>query len=92
MTTATVPFAWHATPQIGRTLVDFIETVTYRQGRFYRTGRVITGPGGPEMQLDSAAMQSLLAELNDQREQSPPGVDERALQSFIDLLSDVLSR
>jgi len=44
------------------------------------------------MQLDSAAMQSLLAELNDQREQSPPGVDERALQSFIDLLSDVLSR
>lgn len=32
------------TPQIGRTMIDFLETVTYRQGRFYRRGQVITGP------------------------------------------------
>jgi hypothetical protein len=32
-------------------------------------------------------MKALLVELNNQREQAPPGVDERALQGFIDLLS-----
>ena len=91
MTASAGLFPWQCTPQIGRTLTDFLETVTYRQGRFYRQGRVITGPPGPEMLLDTAAMQSLLAELNDQREQAPAGVDERALQGFIDLLSDALS-
>jgi len=84
------PWAWHATAQIGRIFLDFIETVTYRQGRFYRQGRVVTGPPGPEIPLDTSAMRSLLAELNDQREQAPPGTDVRALQAFIDLLSESL--
>jgi hypothetical protein len=86
MTTPT-PFLWQATAQIGRTSIDFVETITYRQGRFYRRGQVITGPPGPEVPLDTPEMQSLLAELNRQREQAPPGIDERALQAFIDLLS-----
>jgi hypothetical protein len=85
------PFIWHSTPQISRTLVDFVETVTYRQGVFYRRGQVITGPPGPETPLDINAMEGLLAELNTQRQQLPAGVDARALQSFIDVLSDVLS-
>ena len=80
-------FLRQATAQIGRTLIDFIETITYRQGRFYRRGHVVTGPPGPEVQLDTSEMQALLVELNNQREQAPPGVDERALQAFIDLLS-----
>ena len=88
--TTPAPFPWQATAQIGRTLIDFIETVTYRQGRFYQRGHVITGPPGPEVQLDTSAMKSLLAELNDQREQALPGIDERALQAFIDLLSAAL--
>jgi hypothetical protein len=54
MTASAGLFAWQCTPQIGRTLTDFLETVTYRQGRFYRQGRVITGPPGPEMLLDTA--------------------------------------
>lgn len=90
VTTSSTPWAWHATAQIGRIFLDFIETVTYRQGRFYRQGRVVTGPPGPEILLDASAMRSLLAELNDQREQAPPGTDVRALQAFIDLLSGAL--
>jgi len=82
---------WSATVQISRILVDFLEVVTYRLGRFYASSRVITGPPGPEVQLTTAQMQSLLAELNDQREQTPAGTDARALQAFIDLLSDALS-
>jgi hypothetical protein len=85
------PFVWHSTPQISRVLVDFVETVTYRQGVFYRRGQVITGPPGPETPLDANAMQGLLTELNAQRQQLPAGVDARPLQSFIDILSDVLS-
>jgi len=85
------PFTWHSTPQISRTLIDFIETVTYRQGIFYRRGQVIAGPPGPETPLDTNAMEGLLTELNTQRQQQPAGVDARALQSFIDILSDVLS-
>ena len=89
---ATLPsFPWHATAQISRSLVDFIQLVTYRQGRFFRSARVVTGPPGPEVQLTQEEMQSLLVELNDEREQSPPGVDVRALQAFIDLLSEALS-
>ena len=84
------PFAWHATAQIARVAIDFIETVTYRQGKFYRSGRVVTGPPGPEVLLSADEMHALLAELNDQREQQLPGVDERVLQKFIDLLSEVL--
>src|SRR5947209_17818655 len=42
--TTPTPFLWQGTAQIGRTLIDFIETVTYRQGRFYQRGQVITGP------------------------------------------------
>ena len=82
---------WNATVQISRILVDFIEVVTYRLGRFYSSSRVITGPPGPEVQLTTAQMQALLDELNAQREQVPPGTDARALQAFIDLLSDALS-
>jgi len=82
---------WNATVQISRIVIDFIEVVTYRAGRFFSSGRVITGPAGPEVQLTTAQMQSLLAELNAQREQIPPGTDARALQAFIDLLSDALS-
>ena len=81
---------WNATAQISRFLIDFQETVTYRQGRFYRSGRVITGPPGPETQLTIAEMKALLAELNEEREQDPPHVDIRGLQSFIDLLSGTL--
>jgi hypothetical protein len=77
--------------RISRILVDFLEVVTYRLGRFYSSSRVVTGPPGPEVQLTTAQMQSLLAELNDQRQQTPPGTDARALQAFIDLLSDALS-
>jgi hypothetical protein len=82
---------WNATVQISRILVDFLEVVTYRLGRFYSSSRVVTGPPGPEVQLTTAQMQSLLAELNNQRQQTPPGTDVRALQAFIDLLSDALS-
>lgn len=84
------PFRWHATAQISRVFIDFIETVTYRQGRFFRSSHVVTRPPGPEVQLTTAEMQALLAELNDQREQGPPDVDVRALQAFIDLLSGSL--
>ena len=83
--------AWNATAQVSRIFVDFLEVITYRAGRFFSTSRVITGPPGPEVQLTTAQLQSLLAELNNQREQVPPGTDARALQAFIDLLSDALS-
>ncbi len=83
-------FPWHATAQISRVFVDFVEVVTYRQGRFFRSSRVVTGPPGPEAQLTTAELQALLAELNDQREQPPPNLDVRALQAFIDLLSGAL--
>ena len=82
---------WNATLQISRFLVDFIDTVTYRLGNFYSSSRVVTGPPGPEVQLTTAQMQSLLTQLNAQREQTPPGTDAKALQAFIDLLSDALS-
>jgi hypothetical protein len=78
---------WQATAQIVRSLIDVIETITYRQGRFYRESHVVTMKPGPEVQLDTSEMKALLVELNNQREQAPPGVDERALQAFIDLLS-----
>jgi hypothetical protein len=90
-TSSAVPsIPWHATAQISRVLVDFIETITYRQGRLFRSGRVVTGPPGPEVQLSTSEMQALLDELNAEREQDPAGVDVRALQGFIDLLSGAL--
>ena len=82
---------WNATVQISRVLVDFLEVVTYRLGRFYSSSRVITGSPGPEVQLTPAQMQALMVELNTQRDQTPPGTDAKALQAFIDLLSDALS-
>ena len=82
---------WNATVQISRTLMDFIETVTYRMGHFYSSSRVVTGPPGPEVQLTTAQMRSLLTQLNAQREQTPPGTDATALRAFIELLSDALS-
>ena len=82
---------WNATIQVSRVFVDFIETVTYRLGNFYQSSRVVTGPPGPEVQLTTAQMQALLAQLNAQREQTPPGTDAKALQAFIDVLSDALS-
>lgn len=82
--------AWAASSQISRVFGDFLEVVAYRAGRFYRSGRVVTGPPGPEVQLTQPELQSLLAELNDQREQAPAGIDARALQGFIDLLSEAL--
>ena len=88
-TAPTIP--WHATAQVSRVLVDFMEVVTYRQGRFFKSSRVVTGPPGPEVELGTTEMKALLAELNDEREEAPPGVDVRALQAFIDLLSGVLS-
>ena len=87
---ASPPIPWNATAQISRVLVDFQELVTYRQGRFYRSGRVITGPPGPETQLTIAEMKALLTELNAEREQDPPNIDVRGLQAFIDLLSGAL--
>jgi hypothetical protein len=82
---------WTATVQVSRVQLDFIETVTYRLGHFYSSGRVVTGPPGPEVQLTTAQMQALLTQLNAQREQTPPGTDAKALQAFIDVLSDALS-
>jgi hypothetical protein len=83
-------FRWHASAQISRVFVDFVETVSYRQGRFFRSSRVVTAPPGPEIQLSLDDMKALLVELNDQREQQAPDVDVRALQAFIDLLSGAL--
>ena len=82
---------WNATVQISRISVDFLEVITYRLGNFFASSRVITGPPGPEVQLTTAQMQALLVQLNDQREQIPAGTDAKALQAFIDLLSDALS-
>jgi hypothetical protein len=36
-------------------------------------------------------MQALLTQLKAQRDQTPPGTDAKALQAFIDVLSDALS-
>jgi hypothetical protein len=44
----TAPFAWNATAQIARVAIGFIETVSHRQGKCYRSGRAVTGPPGPE--------------------------------------------
>ena len=82
---------WNTTVQINRAVVDLIEDVTYRLGHFYSSSRVVNGPPGAEVQMTTPQMQSLLAELNTQREQTPPGTDAKALQAFIDLLSDTLS-
>lgn len=62
-----------------------------RLGNFYSSSRAVTGPPGPEVQLTTAQMRSLLTQLNAQRGQTPPDTDVKALQAFIDLLSDALS-
>lgn len=49
-----------------------------------------TGPSGPETRLTIAEMKALLSELNAEREQDPPNIGIRPLQSFIDLLSAAL--
>lgn len=59
-----------------------------RLGNFYSSSRAVTGP---EVQLTTAQMRSLLTQLNAQRGQTPPDTDVKALQAFIDLLSDALS-
>lgn len=73
--------------QITRVDLDVVEKVSYADGTFARRQRIVVGPDiGPIVLLDVHAREELLAELEDEIKDAPPGSDIAGLRVFAELL------
>ena len=67
--------------------VDQVTEVTYTDGRFLSSTRVVTGPVGPQHELTGAELTALLASLRAASPHVGPTVDATVLTTFIHLVA-----
>lgn len=74
----------------GKHGVDTITKITYADGQFVLTTRVVTGPQSPGRVLDHDDLLALLAALKSEQHRQHTGVDQSVVQLFVHLLTQAL--